>query len=92
MVEPSAKEMVQDLSSQLPFILKSQLLSDVFEANITSSCVLSCKIDDFFTVNSRSFESELSPLYAYHFLCAENSFCWKEMMGFPAASRRTRRS
>ena len=37
MVEPSPREMVQDLSSQLPLILKSQLLSEVLEANITSS-------------------------------------------------------
>lgn len=62
--------MMQDLSNQLPSILKSHISSLVLEATNTSNLDLNCKIEDFLTLKIRSFSFVLSPLKACHLLCA----------------------
>jgi hypothetical protein len=54
---------VRFLSRKLPFNVKSGILSVVFEARKTFMEGLSCKIDDFFTVQTNC---SLSPAYMCH--------------------------
>ncbi len=57
------QNIVRFLSKKLPFNVKSGMLSVVFEARKTLMEGLSCKIDDFFTVQ---INCSLSPAYMCH--------------------------